>query len=102
MCSAEVLLISSQRNPALLASACLFFIVWDWATIEHIEEVKMIMLNRANRVLGVAHNHPSGNLVASDADKRITQKVKEALKLVDIELLHQPILTYKEKYATVE
>ena len=69
--------------------------VWDWSTIEHIEEVKMIMLNRANRVLGVAHltkgglngsvidtrvilahNHPSGNLVASEADKRITNNVK--------------------------
>ncbi len=23
--------------------------VWDWPTIEHIEEVKMILLNRANR-----------------------------------------------------
>ena len=108
--------------------------VWDWSTIEHIEEVKMIMLNRANRVLGVAHltkgglngsiidtrvilqyaikanaaavilahNHPSGNLGASDADKRITGNVKEALKLVDIELLDHMILTYEEKYSTIE
>ena len=36
-------------------AAELLFKVWDFTTIEHIEEVKMIMLNRANRVLGVAH-----------------------------------------------
>ena len=50
----------------------------------------------------LAHNHPSGNLGASDADKRITRNVREALKLVDIELLDHLILTYEEKYATIE
>jgi hypothetical protein len=41
---------ASHRIPIKTAedAACLFFMVWDWATIEHIEEVKMIMLNRAN------------------------------------------------------
>ena len=33
-------------------AAKLFFKVWDKSTIEHIEEVKMIMLNRA-RYLGL-------------------------------------------------
>jgi DNA repair protein RadC len=92
------------------------------------------MLNRANRVLGVAHltkgglngsiidtrvilqyaikanaaavilahNHPSGNLIASEADKRITKTVREALKLMDIELLDHLILTFEEKYATID
>jgi len=41
-------------------------------------------------------------LVASEADKRITANVKEALKLVDIELLDHMILTYEEKYSTIE
>ena len=39
---------------------------------------------------------------ASDADKRITRNVREVLKLVDIELLDHLILTYEEKYATIE
>jgi DNA repair protein RadC len=34
-------------------AACLFFMVWDMSTIEHIKEVKMILLNRANRYLGL-------------------------------------------------
>ena len=50
----------------------------------------------------LAHNHPSGNLGASEADKRITGNVKEALKLVDIELLDHLFLTYEEKFATIE
>lgn len=38
----------------------------------------------------------------SEADIRITKTVKDALKLVDIELMDHLILTYEEKYATVE
>jgi DNA repair protein RadC len=34
-------------------AAELFFKVWDKSTIEHVEEVKLILLNRANRVLGI-------------------------------------------------
>jgi DNA repair protein RadC len=41
-------------------------------------------------------------LAASEADKRITRNVREALKLVDIELLDHLILTYEEKYDTVD
>lgn len=40
--------------------------------------------------------------IKSEADKRITKNVKEALKLVDIELLDHLILTYEEKYVTIE
>ncbi len=50
----------------------------------------------------LAHNHPSGNLEQSEADKRISKNVKEALKLVDIELLDHLILIYEEKYSTFE
>ena len=50
----------------------------------------------------LAHNHPSGNLEPSGADIRITRNVKEALKLVDIELLDHLILTFEEKYTTID
>jgi DNA repair protein RadC len=35
----------------------------------------------------VAHNHPSGNSEPSQADRRITERLTNALKLVDIRLL---------------
>lgn len=40
-----------------------------------------------------AHNHPSGNIHPSDADHQITQKIKNGLNLVDIQLLDHIILT---------
>jgi DNA repair protein RadC len=39
---------------------------------------------------------------ASDADIKITSHVREALKLMDIELLDHLILTYEEKHATID
>ena len=50
----------------------------------------------------LAHNHPSGNLGASEADKRITQNVREALKLVEIQLLDHLILNKDELFATID
>jgi DNA repair protein RadC len=40
----------------------------------------------------VCHNHPSGNLSPSDADKTITQKIKEAGKILEIPLLDHLII----------
>lgn len=45
----------------------------------------------------LAHNHPSGILEASQADKTITDKIQKALKLFDISLLDHIILT-EESY----
>ena len=39
------------------------------------------------------HNHPSGNLEPSNADKLLTKKVKEAANLMDIRLLDHLIIT---------
>jgi DNA repair protein RadC len=41
----------------------------------------------------LAHNHPSGNLKPSEQDLSITNKIKEAGKLIDIKLLDHLILT---------
>ena len=40
----------------------------------------------------VAHNHPSGNTIPSEADKTITQKIKEAGKILEIPLLDHLIM----------
>lgn len=39
------------------------------------------------------HNHPSGNLEPSDADKRITRQLKEAAALMDIPVIDHLIVT---------
>ncbi|RZK76251.1 MAG: DNA repair protein [Pedobacter sp.] len=98
---------------------------WRLGSIEYLEEFKVMLLNRNNRVLGIvdisvggvsgtladpkiifavalktnssklilSHNHPSGNLTPSEADKRLTQKLKEGGKLLDIEVCDHIIVT---------
>jgi len=46
----------------------------------------------------VCHNHPSGNLNPSESDIKITQKIKEAGNLMDIQLLDHLILTMNGSY----
>jgi DNA repair protein RadC len=40
-----------------------------------------------------AHNHPSGNLKASEQDLLMTKKIKEGLKTLDITLIDSLIIT---------
>ena len=47
----------------------------------------------------VAHNHPAGSLKPSKEDINITQKIKEAGKLLDIDLLDHLILTQNKYYS---
>jgi len=41
----------------------------------------------------LCHNHPSGNLKPSEADKKITDKIKQAATLLDIHLLDHIIVS---------
>jgi DNA repair protein RadC len=47
----------------------------------------------------LTHNHPSGTLQASDADKQITGKLKEAGKHLDILVLDHIIVTEKSYFS---
>ena len=47
----------------------------------------------------VCHNHPSGKLVPSEADKQLTQKIKEAGITLDIKLLDHLIITEKAYFS---
>lgn len=47
----------------------------------------------------VCHNHPSGNLNPSESDSKITQKIKDAGSLMDIQLLDHLIISDKDYYS---
>lgn len=47
----------------------------------------------------IVHNHPSGKLVPSDADRQITRKIKEASKILEITLLDHLIITTEGYYS---
>ena len=46
----------------------------------------------------IAHNHPSGNIKPSEEDKRITSKICEASKLLEIQLLDHLIIAPDLKF----
>ena len=103
----------------------IFIAHWDAGLMQFLEEFKVLLLNNANRILGIvdisvgskdavmvdmrvifsialkasackiilAHNHPSGKLEPSNADKAITTKAKEAGKVLDIEVCDHLIIT---------
>lgn len=52
---------------------------------------KTAIENYASSII-ICHNHPSGNLKPSEADIRITKNIKEAGKLMEIQLLDHLIL----------
>lgn len=59
-------------------------------------DVRMLFktaLEHLATALILVHNHPSGQLVASGADKDITQKIKQAGTSLDIKLLDHLIIT---------
>ena len=102
---------------------------WDKDRIQMQEEVKILLLNRNNKVLGIyslakggvagcvvdiklilavaikslasaiiiVHNHPSGSLKPSQPDIKLTEQLKSACKLLEIQLLDHLIIT-KDSY----
>jgi DNA repair protein RadC len=58
----------------------------------HPREIVKLALQRNSAAVIIAHNHPSGVAEPSQADELITQRVKEALGLVDIRLLDHIIV----------
>lgn len=64
-----------------------------------VADIRMILKNallcQAAKII-VAHNHPSGNKTPSDADKKLTQKLKDAASSMDIELTDHIIIAGKE------
>ena len=62
--------------------------------------VRALALNAANVVL--AHNHPSGSAQASRADEAITQTLKAALALIDVQVLDHFIVTKTQAVSMAE
>lgn len=98
---------------------------WDLETICLWEQSRLLLLNQANRVMGImllsqggitgtvidprivfvaalqanatgfilCHNHPSGKLEPSHADRALTLKLKEAGTFLDIKLIDHLIIS---------
>jgi DNA repair protein RadC len=104
---------------------------WDQSKMELVEQFKILLLDRMNKVLGICdistggtagtvvdakliftaalkanaqgiilcHNHPSGHVLPSSADEQLTQKLKNAGKLLDIAVLDHLIISNEGYYS---
>ena len=84
-----LMLLDSQHK--VLECNVIFSGTIDGASIYPREIVKAALYGNAAAVI-LAHNHPSGQPEPSTADKRITERIKSALALVDIKVLDHIIV----------
>ncbi|SDG66853.1 DNA repair protein RadC [Pedobacter terrae] len=121
-------------RPKITSSNQMFQLIknhWDTGKIAFLEEFKVILFNRTNRVLGIAdismggvsgtyvdpkvifaialqgnasgiilaHNHPSGLLLPSDADLKLTKRLVECGKLLDVNIWDHLIINEDNYYS---
>ncbi len=67
----------------------------DGASVYPGEVVKTVLKHNAAAVI-FSHNHPSGHAEPSQADRNITQKLKNALSLIDVRVLDHIIVSKNE------
>ena len=80
-----------DNRHRVLAFEELFRGTIDGTSVYPREVVKQALAANAAAVI-LAHNHPSGVAEPSQADERITQRIRAALELVDIRLLDHLII----------
>jgi DNA repair protein RadC len=123
---------ASERIKIHKSNDCFELLKSYWEDkLDYCEQFYLLLLNRANIVLGVSkiseggisgtvvdpkrifqvtlkanassiilcHNHPSGSLVPSEADRRLTRKIRDAGALLDITTLDHLIITSDGYYS---
>jgi DNA repair protein RadC len=71
-------------------------------TIVDVRLVFKLALENGATGLILCHNHPSGNLQPSDADRKITKKIKLAGDSLDVKVLDHLIITETKYYSFVD
>ncbi|HCE4575632.1 RadC family protein [Vibrio parahaemolyticus] len=80
----SLLLLDNQHR--VIEFKTLFHGTIDAANVYPREVVKSVLEVNAAAVI-MAHNHPSGDPTPSQADRRITQKLTDALAVIDVRVL---------------
>ena len=87
-----------DNRHGLIAAEDLLHGTIDGTSVHPREIVRRCLgLNAAAVIL--AHNHPSGNMEPSQADLRITQRIKEMLALVDVRVLDHFVVGGGDAYS---
>ena len=68
-------------------------------TVIDIRVVLGVALKSGATGIIISHNHPSGNLMPSEADKTLTRKLNDACVICDINLIDHLIITDNKYYS---
>lgn len=63
--------------------------------------VESVLKHKTGKLI-LAHNHPGGSLDASSADIRLTKKLTEALKLIDVQIIDHFIVAGDDIFSFAE
>lgn len=85
----------------VLAFEPLFYGTIDGASVYPRQVVKRALAHNAAAVI-LSHNHPSGIAEPSQADRMLTERLKEALALIDVRILDHFIVGDGEPLSMVE
>jgi DNA repair protein RadC len=69
------------------------------STVANPLEIFRMAIHKASYCIIIAHNHPSGNLSPSEEDKKITKRIKEAGKIIGIQLMDHLIFSDEDFYS---
>jgi DNA repair protein RadC len=89
-----------DKRHRLIKAEDLFRGTIDGTSVHPREVVRSVILHGAAAVV-LYHNHPSGEASPSQADELITQRLKEALALIDVRLLDH-IIVGESAYSMAE
>lgn len=68
-------------------------------TVVDVKIIMQIALKSNSCSIILSHNHPSGNLQPSDADRSLTKKLKEAGRILDITVIDHIIVTSESYFS---
>ncbi len=90
-----------DNRHRVLAFEELFRGTIDGASVHPREVVRRALHHNAAAVI-LCHNHPSGVADPSDADRRITQRLRQALELIDVRVLDHVVVAGGDEVSMAE
>ena len=94
----ELRLLHISNSNELLAEETLFRGSIDQLTISPREIIRSCIRENCKSVI-VVHNHPNGSPEPSEADKRVTKKIKSSLQTIEVKLLDHVIIGKREEFS---
>jgi len=126
--------VKASKRPRVTSSKDVYEVLmdsWDEGKLDLLEQFKIVLLDRSQRVLGIflassggicgtvvdpklilttalktrscslilSHNHPSGNLKPSQADIKLTRKIRQAGEILEIDVLDHLIIGREGYYS---